>query len=127
MARIVQSPAVTIWTVAPDSVHTEVVAELKDTARPEPDVALTAKSAAPYVLPPRAPNVIVCESAPTPMLWVAVGAAFHVWSPAWLASTTQVPVARKVTVLPAIEQTPQAAGSIESVTGRPPVEVVVTV
>jgi hypothetical protein len=47
----------------PDTVHTVVVWLEKLTASPELAVALTLKSASPYVLFPRAPNVIVWVAA----------------------------------------------------------------
>ncbi len=58
-ALIVQVPVDTRWTVEPLTVQTPVVVELKVTVRPELAVALTAKSAAPYVLFERAPKVMV--------------------------------------------------------------------
>ena len=47
------------------------------------------------------------------------GAAFQLALPAWLASTTQVPAAVKLTTPAEIEQTEEAVASIVNVTLRP--------
>jgi hypothetical protein len=56
---MVQVPPATSVTVDPDTVHTEVVCELKLTARPDVADAVTVNGAAPNVLLASPPNVIV--------------------------------------------------------------------
>jgi hypothetical protein len=71
----VQVPPATNVTVDPDTVHTDVVCELKFTANPEVADALTVKGAAPKVWLASPPNVIVWLSGFTVKLWLTDGAA----------------------------------------------------
>jgi hypothetical protein len=71
----VQPPALTMCTIAPPTVQVVGVCVLKVTARPDEAVALTAKSALPYVLFDSAPNVIVCVAPVAVTLSVCSGAA----------------------------------------------------
>jgi hypothetical protein len=59
-AVIVHEPAPVRWTVL--ALIEQLPAALNDTARPEEAVALTPKSGSPNVLPPSAPNAIVCPA-----------------------------------------------------------------
>jgi hypothetical protein len=59
---MVQVPPETSVTVVPDTVHTDVVCELKLIVRPEVADALTVKGEAPNVWFESPPNVIVCLS-----------------------------------------------------------------
>jgi hypothetical protein len=58
-ASMVQVPAETSVTVAPETVHTGAVIDLKLTVRPDEAVALTVKGDAPNVWSGIVPNVIV--------------------------------------------------------------------
>jgi len=58
-AWMVQVPTATRVSVLPDTVHTLVVVDAKPTARPDVDVALTPKGAAPNALLDSAPKVII--------------------------------------------------------------------
>src|ERR1035438_1515057 len=69
VAWMVQIPAATSVTVAPDVVHTARVVEAKLTARPEEAVALTVNGAAPNVRLESAPKVMVWLSCVSWKLW----------------------------------------------------------
>jgi hypothetical protein len=75
VAWIVQPPAATSVTVAPDTVHTDVVVEAKLTANPELALALTAKGAAPNTWPDRLPNVMLWLPGVTVKPWLTGVAA----------------------------------------------------
>ncbi|PRC90576.1 hypothetical protein S2091_4714 [Solimicrobium silvestre] len=59
---MVQVPGATKVTVLPDTVQTDVVAEVNTTPKLALLVADTAKGAAPYVLPANVAKLIVCAS-----------------------------------------------------------------
>ena len=59
---MVQSPAATIVTVDPETVHTLVVVDVNVTVKFELAVALTENAASLYVLSPNAPKLMVCEA-----------------------------------------------------------------
>jgi len=71
----VQVPTAASVTVAPDTVHTDVVCELKLTGNPELAVALTAKGTLPNAWLASDPNVIVWLAAVTVKLWLTGVAA----------------------------------------------------
>ena len=76
LAAIVHVPPPTIVTVEPDTVQTDVVAELNaDTASPTELVAETVNGAAPNVLPDIAGTVRVCAPCPTVNEVATCGAA----------------------------------------------------
>jgi hypothetical protein len=68
-------PTLTIVTVAPATVQTDEVVDVKLTARPEDAVALTANGVVPNIWFERVPNVMVCTSGVTRKLRVTDGAA----------------------------------------------------
>src|SRR5436190_2075035 len=90
-ALIVHVPVATNVTVVPLTVHFVGVVVEKVTSRPEVDDALTLNGASASVLLDNAPNVIVWSSLVTVKLWLTVGAALYVESPAWSALTVHVP------------------------------------
>ena len=68
---------------------------------------------------------MLCAPLPTANDCWTCGAAFQFVSPAWLALTTHVPTAMKLTVEPETEQIPGAP--LVKLTARPDVEVAPTV
>ena len=81
-AATVQVPVVTNVTVPPETVHTGVVGEVNATARPDDEVADTAKGALPSALPASAAKVIVCAPFDTAKDCVTCGATLYVALPA---------------------------------------------
>src|SRR5258706_9392522 len=82
---MVQVPPPTTALLLPATVHPPVVADVKVTARPEDDVAVTGKGASPKVFTPRAANESVWSSF---AIEVNVAVTVIVWS----IVTWQVPV-----------------------------------
>jgi hypothetical protein len=70
LAVIEQMPTATMVTMLPDTVHTEVVVEVKLTVRPELAVALIANGPTPTGTLLRGPKVMVCGVAPLAALTV---------------------------------------------------------
>ena len=71
---MVQAPTVNSFRIAPDTVQTGEVVDVKLTARPEDAVALTANGAVPTVWFERAPKVMVWLALVTWKLWLTEGA-----------------------------------------------------
>jgi hypothetical protein len=85
VAWIVQRPTPTSVTVEPDTVHTDVVCELKLTASPDDAVALTLNGAAPNAWLDNPPKLIVWLPAVTVKLWLTGTAAAYVAFPPCVA------------------------------------------
>ena len=120
---MVQVPAATSVTVAPDTVQKAEVVEAKVTAKPEEAVALAVKGAEPNARFESAPKVMVWLRC-TWKLWLTGVAAAQLALPACFAWTVQVPVATSVTVAP---DTVHTAGVVEAkLTARPEDAVAVT-
>ena len=125
-AAMVQVPAERALTVAPLTLQTAGVVELKATARPEVAAAFA------VLAPPTAR--VDGEKDIAPMLWAALPIAMFcvTWEaalkfalPAWSAAMVQVPAERALTVEPLTLQT---AGVVElKATARPEVAVVLAV
>ena len=107
-----QSPAAIIETVTPLVplvVQTDVVVLLKITGEVDaPPVALTVNAASPKVRLVSAAKVIACAAAVALTDCVACGAAPKLILPDWFAVMEHAPAAVAVTVVPVIEQGPDA-------------------
>src|SRR4051794_21075758 len=130
-ASITHVPTLVNDTVAPAIVHTPAASALIENVTGSPEVAVAVTV---YVAPPTSAAVgagelklIVWAPLPTAKLCCTCGAALKLALPPWLASITQVPAPRNDTVVPAIEHTPAALGSIVNPTASPEVAVAVTV
>jgi hypothetical protein len=99
-AWMVQGPAATSVTVAPDTVQTDGVVEAKLTAKPEDAVAPTVNGAVPKGWFESAPKVMVWPPGVTWKLWFTGVAAAQLELPACVAWMVQVPTATSVTVAP---------------------------
>ena len=117
-------PTDTRVTVVPETVHTAVVCELKDTVRPEVEVAVTLNGDVPKDLFDRVPKVTVWLAWVTWKLWMTGMAAAYVALPAWVAWTVHVPTATRVTVVPERLHTPVVCELNDTV--RPDVAVALT-
>src|SRR5262245_43816104 len=104
----------------PDNVQAPLT--LNVTGKPDEAVALTLKGGSPKRLFGSTPKAIVWLAFRIEIDCCTAGAALNVASPAWLATTAQVPAALIVTVAPAIEQAPLAL----NVTGKPDEAVALT-
>src|ERR1039457_1046801 len=103
---MVQMPAETSVTVAPDTVQTDVGCELKLTGKPELALALTANGAVPKTWFERAPKVMVwLPPGVTWKPWFTGVAAAQLGLPACVAWIVQVPTETSVTVAPDTVQT----------------------
>lgn len=105
LALTVQVPAATRVSVVPLTVHTELVVDVKTTARPEVEVATRAGGADPSVCEPGELKVMVCDAAETVKVLVTAVAAAKPALPGWVAVMLQLPAANSVSVLPLTVQT----------------------
>ena len=128
---MMQVPAPPKVTLPPETAQTPLAAGsiVNATGSPELAVAATVYGEPPAVASAGAADVKVtlCDARPTTNDCCASGAAFQSASPAWLASTTQVPAAVNVTSAPEMEHTDAALASMLKATGNPDVDVAVTV
>jgi hypothetical protein len=114
---MVQGPAATSVTVAPDTVQTDGVVEAKLTARPEEAVAPSGNEPVSNDRLASAPKVMVWPPGVTWKLWFTGVAAAQFAVPACVAWMVQVPTATSVTVAP---DTAQMEGVVEAkLTVRP--------
>ena len=118
-------PAATSVTVAPDTVQTDVVNDVKLTVRPDVAVALSATvPVAGNGRFPSAPNVIVWLAGVTWKLWSTGVAAANPEPPPCFASMVHLPPATRVTVLPDTVQTEVVSDA--KLTASPDVAVALT-
>jgi hypothetical protein len=121
LAVIEQVPAPTSVAAVPLTVHTPSVVDANDTGRPDEAVAVSATGPAPKVWFAGVAKVMVCGVRATSKEFETFGAAARVASPAWLATTVQVPAAASDKVVPLTVHT---AGVVEAnATVKPEVEV----
>lgn len=95
----------------------------KPRGRPLDALAVSTNGVPPYCCAAGWVNEIVCESLPTVTLWETWVAAFHWLLPDWDAEIVHVPAERKVTDPEDIEQVVPDPAVIDTVGGRPLVEV----
>ena len=100
---MVQVPASRNFAVAPLTVQTLVVCEANETVKPEVAVAESVRGV-PTVCVPGFANAIVCDSPPTATSSTVLTGRYKL-SPVCIASSTQVPVADIVAVVPLTAQT----------------------
>jgi len=104
-----QVPKLTSLTVAPETVHTSGVVEVKLTGRPELTVALTVNGAVPNEglngWLESVPKAMVWIPCVTWKLWMTGVAAVQLVLPGWVAWMVQAPRETSVTVDPDIVQT----------------------
>jgi hypothetical protein len=105
LALTLQEPVATSVNAVPSTVHTAGVLDANDTGRPEVAVAVSAAGALPSVWLPGEMNEIVCVPGATEMEFETGTAGLKLALPAWLALTTQVPVATSVKAVPLTVQT----------------------
>jgi hypothetical protein len=124
-AWMVQVPVATSVTVAPETVQTDVVVELKETGRPEEAVAVTVNGSEATLMLERAAKVIVWVPGEMRNVWSTGAAGLLLRSPGCVASMVQLPVLIVVTLEPATVQTADVSDA--NVTARPDDAVAVTV
>jgi hypothetical protein len=121
LAAIVQVPAPASVSAVPLTVHTLNVVDANDTGRPDDAVATNAPAATPKVWLAGCAKVMVCVAGETLNVFDTFAAAAYVASPAWLATTVQLPAPANVKVVPLTVHT---LGVVEAkATVRPEVDV----
>jgi hypothetical protein len=119
LALTTQLPAAVYVTVEPDTRHTSEPPE-NTTGLPEPPPVADKTAESPTFPDAGAVKVMDWESPLTVIVRWTWGAAVYLALPAWLASTTQLPAAAYVTVVPDTRHTPgPLAASTENRTGLP--------
>src|ERR1044072_7686305 len=119
---MVQLPAAVMWTVVPITVQLPLAVNV--TAKPDEAVALTAKSASPYVLFAIAPKVIVCVNCATVSEVLPVkapDAAVMVVVPGLLAVASPAPVMGATAVLLLLQPNSPESNISTVVVGHPAV------